>query len=63
MGERLKEKEIEGNMVGEGLTLGGIVLFDKKGVAKFAYVEETGNDLPVQALLIAATAVKEGRDE
>jgi len=63
LGERMKSKKVEGNMVGEGLTLGGIVLFDKQGIAKFSYVEETGNDVPLEDLIAAIRAVQEGRDE
>jgi len=63
LGERMKSKNVEGNMIGEGITLGGIVLFDKQGIAKFSYVEETGDDVPLEDLIAAVRAVQEGRDE
>ena len=31
VGRRMKEKNIEGNMVGEGLLLGGVLVVDKSG--------------------------------
>jgi len=58
MSKRLKEKDVEGNMKGEGLTQGGIVIFDKAGEPKFAYLEETGKDIVVADLVSAVRAVR-----
>ncbi|CAB9500565.1 family with sequence similarity 213, member [Seminavis robusta] len=55
---RLKEKKIEGNLVGEGIKQGGVIIFDKLGKPKFAYYEKTGKELPVDDILAALQAVK-----
>ena len=56
--KRLKQKSIEGNMAGEGLTKGGVIVFGKDGKQKYAYQEETGSELPVEDILAAMEAVK-----
>jgi hypothetical protein len=58
MAARLKDKGIEGNMKGEGLTQGGVIIFDKKGEPKYAYLEETGQDIIVADLVSAVQAVR-----
>lgn len=63
MGNRLKEKNIEGNMKGEGLVQGGVIIFGKDGKARYAYEEETGTELPVDDILAAVKAVKSGKTE
>jgi len=56
---RLKVKNIEGNMKGEGALKGGIIIFDKNGKARYAYEEETGYEIPVDDILAAINKVKE----
>jgi len=58
---RMKAKSIDGNLIGEGLVKGGVILFDKKGKAQYAYQEETGTELPVDDIGAAAIAIKEGK--
>lgn len=58
MGARLKEKELEGNFKGEGLTPGGFVIFDRRGDPKYSYLEETGKDIVVADLVSAVRAVR-----
>jgi hypothetical protein len=58
MAQRLKDKEIEGNMKGEGIKQGGVIIFDKKGDPKYAYLEETGKDIIVADLVSAVQAVR-----
>ena len=55
---RVGEKEIEWNTKGEGLVKGGIILFDPKGRARYAYEEETGKELPVADLVVAMEAMR-----
>ncbi len=63
MSSRLKEKGLEGNLKGEGLVQGGIIIFGKDGEAKYAYREETGSPLPVDEILSALDAVRYGKSE
>lgn len=51
--KRLKGKNISGNMTGEGLVQGGIIIFDKSGKARYAYREETGFEVPVDDIVAA----------
>jgi len=60
LSKRIKGKSIDGNLIGEGLVKGGVILFDKDGKAKYAYQEETGTELPVDDIGAAAIAIKEG---
>lgn len=55
---RIAAKEIGGNLKGEGVVQGGIVIFDKNGTPKYAYQEETGSDIPIADLLLAIEALK-----
>jgi hypothetical protein len=56
---RLKEKKIEGNLAGEGIKQGGVIIFDKEGTPKYAYYEKTGQELPLYDILAAVQAVKD----
>lgn len=55
---RVKEKKIEGNMVGEGMLKGGVIIFGKDGSPKYAYLEQIGSELPVEDILAAVHALK-----
>lgn len=57
MNARLKEKNLEGNLTGEGLVQGGIIVFGKDGKAKYAYEEETGKEVPMDDIVSALKAV------
>jgi len=58
MTKRLEEKNLSGNLKGEGLLQGGIIIFGKDGKPAYAYQEETGSDIPVDEFLSAISAVK-----
>ena len=60
MNQRLKEKNLEGNLVGEGLVQGGVFIFDAKGVLRYAYEEETGSPLKMADLQAAMDHVASG---
>ncbi|KAL7525451.1 hypothetical protein ACHAXR_002885, partial [Thalassiosira sp. AJA248-18] len=55
--KRLSKKNISGNMKGEGLVQGGIIIFDKTGKARYAYREETGLEIPVDDIIAAVKMV------
>lgn len=56
--KRITSKGIQGNFKGEGLVQGGVIIFDKEGKPRYAYEEETGQDLPVKDILAAVNAVR-----
>lgn len=58
MQKRLEEKKLKGNMTGEGLIQGGIVIFDKNGKARYAYEEETGQELNMEDIIASLKAVQ-----
>jgi AhpC/TSA antioxidant enzyme len=60
MGNRLSNKNIAGNYVGEGMIQGGILLFDSLGELRFAYEEQIGNELPMEDLQAAVDAICSG---
>ena len=57
--KRMKSKNIDGNLVGEGLVKGGVIIFDKKGKPKYSYQEVTGNQMPVDDIAAAVQSIKE----
>jgi hypothetical protein len=58
MGERMKAKGLEGNMVGDGLVKGGVLCFAPDGELKYTFFEvSTANRLfkaPKRPLVVAA---------
>lgn len=64
MTKRLKRKNLSGNLKGEGLIQGGVLVFDKQGELRYAYEEETGSELNMDDVQEAIDAVrKEQKDE
>ncbi|KAL3761644.1 hypothetical protein ACHAWU_000131 [Discostella pseudostelligera] len=55
---RLKVKKISGNLKGEGLIQGGIIIFDKHGNARYAYREATGSEVPIDDIISAVKMVR-----
>lgn len=60
IGDRMKAKNIEGNMVGEGLLLGGVLVVDKDGAIKYSYPETTGQPAPVEKVDEALDEIERG---
>jgi hypothetical protein len=56
---RMGNKELEGNLVGEGLKKGGVIIFGKDGEPKYMYLEITGSELELDDIKAALAAVKE----
>lgn len=50
LGTRLKEKNIEGNMVGEGIVQGGLLLISPSEGVVYTHNEATGYELPLHAI-------------
>lgn len=64
--KRLNEKGMEGNIIGkgEGMILGGIVIFDRKGNLKYAHEEQFGRELPVDEIrAVLKRLVQEGNSK
>ena len=59
---RLAKKNISGNLKGEGLVQGGIILFDKTG-ARYAYREDTGAEVPVDDIIAAVRHIRAEDEE
>ena len=60
--QRLTSKGIGGNMKGEGIVQGGIIIFDRQGVPIAMYQEETGVDLPVTDLVNALQHIRKEQE-
>eukprot|EP00747_Dinoflagellata_sp_TGD_P189768 gnl/TRDRNA2_/TRDRNA2_50509_c0_seq1.p2 gnl/TRDRNA2_/TRDRNA2_50509_c0~~gnl/TRDRNA2_/TRDRNA2_50509_c0_seq1.p2 ORF type:complete len:119 (-),score=27.82 gnl/TRDRNA2_/TRDRNA2_50509_c0_seq1:33-389(-) len=50
IGERTKAKGVEGNMVGDGLTKGGVVVMDPKGNPLYKFEEQSGKGIPADSV-------------
>ena len=60
IGERIKEKNLDGNMRGEGLVLGGIFVIDPKKQSVEVFPESTGKEIPTADIAEAVKKVKSG---
>ena len=58
LSKRLKRKNISGNMKGDGIVQGGIIIFNNNGEAMYAYREETGSEVPIDDIIAAVKMVK-----
>lgn len=56
--ERTATKGLEGNLIGEGLKRGGVIIFGKDGEPKHMYLEETGSELELDDIKAALAAVR-----
>ncbi|KAL7568201.1 hypothetical protein ACA910_004203 [Epithemia clementina (nom. ined.)] len=53
LSQRLAQKQLQGNLVGEGMVQGGVFVFDAQGTLRYAYPEETGVPLELEDLKAA----------
>jgi sensor domain CHASE-containing protein len=58
MTARLNKKNITGNLKGEGMVQGGVLVFDKQGELRYAYNEETGTELNMEDVQDAIDSVR-----
>lgn len=56
--KRVGDKKLDGNLKGEGLLKGGVIIFGKDGKQKYAYAEETFEEFPSADVLAAIQALK-----
>jgi hypothetical protein len=56
--QRMHDKSIDGDMLGEGIVQGGYIIFGRDGKARCMYQEHTGVDLPVADLVEALSVVR-----
>jgi len=56
---RVNGKKIKGNLEGEGMVQGGLVIFGADGKAKYAYEEEVGKELEMDDVVKALNALKD----
>ena len=57
MGERMKSKGLEGNLVGDGLTKGGVLCIAPDGELKYTFYEDAGKGIPKECLSKIVEAV------
>ena len=57
LAKRMEEKNLTGNMKGEGLVQGGVIIFDKIGQPRAVYLEETGKQMPVDDIVQAMKTI------
>lgn len=60
--ERLSRKKIEGNLSGEGIIQGGVLVIDKQGKIQYAYEEVAGEPLEVDDIKSAIKEVLENNE-
>jgi len=58
MGERMKDKGVEGNMVGDGLIKGGVFCVSPAGELKYLFREDPGQGIPSDAQAAIVEAVR-----
>ena len=63
MTKRLKEKNLDGNMKGEGVTKGGIFVLNPDGEVVYAMEEITGSPLDMDEIEAAMNALRMGAPE
>lgn len=58
LGERMKSKKIEGNLVGDGLIQGGVLCIAPDGELKYTFLEQAGKGIPAEAQREIVDAVR-----
>mmetsp|Transcript_33849 Transcript_33849/g.74286 ORF Transcript_33849/g.74286 Transcript_33849/m.74286 type:complete len:91 (+) Transcript_33849:386-658(+) len=55
--ERIKAKKLDGNLKGEGLVKGAVLVVSPGGEIVYTYLEETGQELPVAEIEAAVDSL------
>jgi len=55
--KRIRRKKIKGNLTGEGMKKGGVIIFGSDGIQKYAYTEEPLTEIPVNDILATAVSM------
>jgi len=63
MNTRMTTKKLEGNLIGEGLKTGGIIIFGNDQLPKYCYPEITGSELNIDDILAAVQDVRTNSSE
>jgi len=63
MNQRMTTKKLEGNLIGEGLKTGGIIIFGNDSLPKYCYPEITGSELNIDDILAAIQDVRNNSSE
>lgn len=63
LSKRLNKKGLSGNLKGEGIVQGGVLVFDKQGILRFAYQEETGSELQMDEVQEAIDALRKEQQQ
>ena len=61
--QRHAEKGIQGNLKGEGMVTGGVIIFDKKGEAKYVYEEVPLELISSEDIVAAVKAVRNEQEQ
>mmetsp|Transcript_74322 Transcript_74322/g.124034 ORF Transcript_74322/g.124034 Transcript_74322/m.124034 type:complete len:89 (+) Transcript_74322:432-698(+) len=61
MGKRMESKDIDGNLKGEGIVQGGVIVVGPSPACKvtYTYLEETGSELPLSDIEAAVLQLTE----
>jgi hypothetical protein len=57
--KRIQSKGITWNTKGEGVTKGGLIVFDGKGNPRYSHQEQLGEDLPVEDLIFVLDSLRQ----
>jgi hypothetical protein len=61
--KRFAEKNITGNLKGDGLVAGGVIVFGKDGAPKYQYLESTGTPLETEDIVAALQSMQQQQQQ
>lgn len=60
MTDRIKKKQIKGNLIGEGTIQGGVIIVQPVKGVQYIYHEETGSEVPSESICAAINKILYG---